>query len=436
MTAIKAEEKEMSFGRRANLVTIIIFLVLIVAFAFSYNASFSAAIRNTVRDDRELLQQCNREIITQIKRTSGTGEWQKIIDGYDSIVISISDSSNDPVVKNGTIKTALNISVRSPFEYQRKAYLITSTVHLFKNLDENKAALLEFVTIEFLIVSVFFILIALLLYTIMLRPYRAFYRAIEEYEKTGKFVKRKVRGYIGRVYQRFYTLTQKLDGEKKNQQRIIASISHDIKTPLTSIMGYTEQLQKGSISPERKKRYLEKVYAKSKEIQFLVDEFDEYLSYNMENAVSCKPVEIQCLCKTLTEEYTDELENESVMFRVENYSKHEKVMIDELKMRRVFGNIIANSLKHFKSDNKIILVRVTSTRKIVTISISDNGEGVPDSEFEMIFEPLYTSDKGRKVAGLGLTICKEIVESHGGKIYAKKADLGGLEICIELPIVK
>ena len=67
------------------------------------------------------------------------------------------------------------------------------------------------------------------------------------------------------------------------------------------------------------------------------------------------------------------------------------------------------------------------------INISDNGEGVSEDKLEIIFEPLYTSDEGRKVAGLGLANCREIVSAHGGNIYARASDFGGLEICIELP---
>ena len=73
-----------------------------------------------------------------------------------------------------------------------------------------------------------------------------------------------------------------------------------------------------------------------------------------------------------------------------------------------------------------------SDRKKVYINIADSGKGVAEEKLDVIFEPLYTSDEGRKVAGLGLAICREIVDSHGGKIYAKSSEYGGLEICIEL----
>lgn len=71
-------------------------------------------------------------------------------------------------------------------------------------------------------------------------------------------------------------------------------------------------------------------------------------------------------------------------------------------------------------------------KNTVTVKIGDSGEGVPDGQAELIFEPFYTSDSARKVAGLGLSICREAVESLGGKIYAEKSELGGLAVSVEL----
>ena len=106
--------------------------------------------------------------------------------------------------------------------------------------------------------------------------------------------------------------------------------------------------------------------------------------------------------------------------------------IDMGKFKRVFGNIFGNSMKHFISEKKLIDFEISCDKKKIYINISDSGDGVEEEKLDMIFEPLYTSDEGRKVAGLGLAICREIVESHSGKIYARTSRYGGLEICIEL----
>lgn len=97
------------------------------------------------------------------------------------------------------------------------------------------------------------------------------------------------------------------------------------------------------------------------------------------------------------------------------------------KIRRVFGNIIGNSIKNIDSVKKEIIVNFEDLDENILVSISDSGKGVNKEEIDKIFEALYTSDKSRKVAGLGLSICKSAIEGHGGKIWAEN-NIGGLTI--------
>ncbi|MBO5184599.1 MAG: HAMP domain-containing histidine kinase, partial [Clostridia bacterium] len=202
------------------------------------------------------------------------------------------------------------------------------------------------------------------------------------------------------------------------------------------ILGYAERIRSGNISEEKKLRYLNTVYEQALEIQELVDEFDEYLSYNMAKQVHTEKIDTGTLRKALEHEYEAELEMSGISFRIINNAEKASIMIDRTKMRRVFGNIIGNSVKHMLTDDKRIEIEINCDRENVYINVNDSGEGVEDEKLEIIFEPLYTSDEGRRVAGLGLAICREIVESHGGSIYAKHSSLGGLEVCIELSRVK
>ena len=102
----------------------------------------------------------------------------------------------------------------------------------------------------------------------------------------------------------------------------------------------------------------------------------------------------------------------------------------------MFGNVIGNSIKHMEDNTKEKEIKILFERKNdkVLISINDNGHGVDEKDLDKIFEELYTSDKGRKVAGLGLSICKRIVEGHNGKIWAENNNDGGLSIKFEIRI--
>lgn len=423
----------MSSNRKNNFILILIFLLVIAAFALSYNKSISQAVSEAAEKDRAMLSQLNVEVIGKLTSAGTSDEWKAIVDSYDGIKITVVDENNDVIVSSDGENTALDISVQNAFNYKQKAYIIKSKKYLLKNYENDGSVLLEFVFTEFVIGCAGLILMIFIIYTIMLRPYKRFYRLMEEYERTGKLPENKFKGYIGHVYDRFASLTKNLERQQKNQQRIIASISHDIKTPLTSIMGYTERLKKNNISPERRERYLDTVYNKSLEIRGLVDEFDEYLGYHMSDKMDSVRLSTGQLCEQIVSEYADELENAGVRFDVINNAEKAFVTVDRPKLNRVIGNIVSNSLKHFKSEEKRIRVVLTDRKNSVFMEVSDNGEGVPEEKLELIFEPLYTSDEGRKVAGLGLAICREIIESHGGNIHAEKSDLGGLAICIELP---
>lgn len=412
---------------------IFILLAVVVAFAFSYNASVTTAVTNAAYNDNKVLHEYNNEIIKKLIEEPSVENWSAIVEQYEEVVIVIENSENDIVTRSqGRNWTALDVKVQTPFEYKGNAYLIKSSVYLLRDYITDVRVLVEFVFVEFLIGLSALSVLVLIIYTILLRPYKVIYNAIEEYDKTGKFKKVRIRGYAGQVYRRFAAVTESLTRQQNNERRIIASISHDIKTPLTSIMGYTERLKSDGVSPERKEKYLDTVYLKSREIHQLVDEFDEYLSYNMIKELRTEPVDASEIVASLKQDYSDELENAGVCFEVKNFcNENVSISADRQKLTRVFGNIIANSLKHFDKKEKYIGVELRADRKKLYIDFSDNGEGVAADKYEIIFEPLYTSDEGRKVAGLGLANCREIVAAHDGRIYAAASESGGLKICME-----
>lgn len=424
----------MSRNRRTNVMVILILLGVIVAFAFSYNASVTRAVADVAYNDKAILQNYNSEIIAKLTEEKSTATWTDIVEQYDDIVIVIENSENKIVTRSiGRTWSALDVKVQTPFEYKGNAYLIKSSVYLLRDYVADVRSLVKFFFVEFLIGMAALCLLIFTIYTILLRPFKGLYKAIEEYDKTGTLKEVKIKGYAGEVYKRFVSMTKNLENQQNNKQRIIASISHDIKTPLTSIMGYTERLSKEGLSEERRKRYLTTVYEKSEEIRSLVDEFDDYLNFNILRDFKTENITVEEFCQSVLEEYRDDIESAGAVFSVTIHGEEDAVMkLDVPKFKRVMGNIFSNSVKHFCTEDRRISVDIFTDKEKIYIDVSDSGEGVEDEKLEVIFELLYTSDEGRKVAGLGLAICREIVDSHGGRIYAGKSDLGGLKICIEL----
>ncbi len=420
-------------GKKGNLITILVLICVISVFGYLYNASVRATLSDAAENAKSVLTDYNAEIVKSLISAPSVEAWDDIVNEYDEIIVTVEDSQNKEIAKSKeNTWTALDVKVQTPFEYKGNAYLIISSVYLLEDYVADVRASTKFFLVEMLILFSALALMIFTTYTLVLRPFRKLYRAIEEYDKTGEFEKKKIKGYAGKVYRRFVSMTENLEANQRNQRRIIASISHDIKTPLTSIMGYAERLQKDNISEERRKRYLGTVYDKSIEIKELVNEFDEYLSYDKKQQTLRNVYSAEKIATAIRNDYEADLESSGVILSVNNYADDAQVEIDPLRFKRVFGNIFANSVKHFKEKEKIVRVDIYSDKDNVYFHINDNGEGVPEENLEIIFEPLYTSDEGRKVAGLGLSICREIIDTHSGRIYAQKSDLGGLEVVIEL----
>ena len=419
---------------KADIAIALLVLGAVIAFAFAYNSSVTNSVTNMMYNDRETLTAYNNEIIEKLEEANSTDEWNAIVEGYQELAILIEDSSNQILTRTESrTSSAFDVKVRTAFEYHGQAYLINSSVYLLRDYEADSRELVQSFFVEFLIgISTLFLLL-FIIYSIIIRPYRKFYYAMEQYDRTGKLEEQRFKGYVGKIYQRFAQLTEHLEKEQENQQRIIANISHDIKTPLTSILGYAERLERDDLPPERRARYLATIYGKAQEIRLLMDEFDEYLSYKMIAPLHMETLTTEKMKELLEKEYRSDLELMEVAFAVNNHAPQCCAVLDRMRMNRVFGNLISNSVKHLPESDRRIEIDLLDRNDMLMIRVSDNGEGVAEEKLEEIFEPLYTSDEGRKVAGLGLAISREIVESLGGTIHAERAELGGLCVCMTLP---
>lgn len=420
----------MKSNRVTNAVFVLIFLVAVIVFGYVYNTTTNRAVSENIEEDKLVLSDICKEIANKLSKTENEKEWEAVLSQYDGIQAEIRDENNN-VIFNTTDKfnNIYGVKIRNIFSFNGRSYLLSITAFLFRNMQNGVKS---YYIIEATILGLIVALIVIFIYIIMVRPYRKFYESIEEYDQTGEIKRIKLRGYTGRVYDRFFRMAVSQKHAQENQQRIIASISHDIKTPLTSIMGYSERLKNLEISDTRRDRYIDVIYNKSRDISSIIDGFDEYVDYRLKSQLSVEEYTLEEIKNALIRDFSIELENHGIDFEINCKNKRTVVSLDKNKMKRVFSNIITNSIKHIKSNYKLIKVDLYSEDETAYFVISDSGEGVPEDKLESIFDPLYTSDEGRKVAGLGLSICKEIVEKHGGLIYAKPSPLGGLTIVIEM----
>jgi len=243
------------------------------------------------------------------------------------------------------------------------------------------------------------------------------------------------------LVERYDELMSEINSERDKQNRIIASISHDIKSPLTSVMGYVERLRGGKADTyEKQQHYLNIIYHKAENIKNLVDEFDDYLSATTTVMHMRKQnVKLLSFLFSLYEDYKAEFEaiNASIGFTAGSIDENTMIYADINRLHRVFGNIIGNAVKYSKNQLSVSLNgRVKNGYAVITIS--DNGEGVAEQDINRIFDPLYMADKARQSdregSGLGLSICKSIVEAHGGEIIARNIAPHGFQVEITIPV--
>lgn len=218
------------------------------------------------------------------------------------------------------------------------------------------------------------------------------------------------------------------DKEFADRCIMMANISHDIKTPLTSIKGYISGIRDGvASSPEKTAKYIDIVYKKAEIIESMINNMsDLYVFGTSRESFKFEYGGILPFITSAAEEYDG---NEHADIRLDLPDRDVMVKIDYEKMRRVLCNLIDNSIKYRKGDKCRIDISVREDENGIVISVADDGIGI-QGDINRVFDLFYRADPSRtpniKGTGLGLAIAREIVEAHGGKIWLKNRAGAGL----------
>lgn len=224
-----------------------------------------------------------------------------------------------------------------------------------------------------------------------------------------------------------------------NRKMLISSISHDLKTPVTSIKGYVEGILDGvAATPEKKEKYLRTIYRKAQQIDIMIDDLLLYAKLDM-NQIPFN-LELTDIAEFLSDglqESEPEMARDHIQFQWHNQlSGKWEIPLDRERMMRVIMNILDNSRKYMNKEKGRIEVTLRETLTSIIIEIQDNGAGIPEEELSQIFERFYRSDAARseiKGSGLGLAIARQIIEGHEGRIWAISHKNQGTSILISLP---
>ena len=232
---------------------------------------------------------------------------------------------------------------------------------------------------------------------------------------------------------------QKVD---ENRKFLISSISHDLKTPVTSIRGYIDGVLDGVANTEEKKQYyLLKAIEKTRVINTMIEDLLLYSKLDLNQMIFEKDeVPIAEYIKNCIEDNLEGFahENKKIIFE-NNLSGTFFVMIDVEKFKRVVQNIMDNAKRSIEEGTGQLRIILRETNSSIIVEFKDNGKGISKEDLLYIFERFYKADAAREIkdsSGLGLAIAKQIVEGLGGRIWAISEKGQGASIIISLKKVK
>ena len=224
---------------------------------------------------------------------------------------------------------------------------------------------------------------------------------------------------------------------ERARQEMINGISHDLRTPLTSVKGYIKGIKDGVATTDTKKiEYLDIAYFKSIEIENLLSNFFD--SFNIKNGNVKLKLEKKSVKKYLDEYLklkNKELINKNITIKINTPSVDYFAFIDKNQMNRVFSNLIDNSIKYADTKKLYIDINIWKANGKIHISYSDNGVGIKDNDTSRLFDEFYRGDSSRnskiKGQGLGLFIVKSVINSHKGEVIIKNHKGFYIEIILE-----
>ncbi|MBQ1395276.1 MAG: HAMP domain-containing histidine kinase [Lachnospiraceae bacterium] len=217
---------------------------------------------------------------------------------------------------------------------------------------------------------------------------------------------------------------EKVEADKRDKE-FISNISHDLKTPLTSIRGYCEGIMDGVAStPEKMDKYVRTIYTKTNEMDDLINQLTLYSNIERKsvpfdfNEVSAEEFFGDC-AKALELE----LDAQSIRFAYDDRLREDcRLVVDEEQIRRVMNNIVSNSVKYAHVSPLEITMKVEDAGSEIRVSLADNGVGIAPKDLPHIFDRFYRADSSRNRStggsGIGLSIVKSIIEEHGGSVEA------------------
>ena len=222
--------------------------------------------------------------------------------------------------------------------------------------------------------------------------------------------------------------------EETNRQ-LMTSLSHDVRTPLTTLIGYLDAAHKGIVTGKDRDDYIETARRKAHDLKEYIDVLFDWFKLNSnEFAMDINIVEAAELTRNILIDWIPIFEDKQIDYNIDIPEQPFRVKLDTDGYMRILNNLIQNVISHSHADK--IEIILSKQEKNMQIRLADNGIGIEKEDLKHIFERLYKCDKGRseKGSGLGLSIAHQLVEKMNGTITANSIQGKGTEFTLLFPL--
>ncbi|KAA8998894.1 two-component system sensor histidine kinase BaeS [Affinibrenneria salicis] len=243
------------------------------------------------------------------------------------------------------------------------------------------------------------------------------------------------RDELGRLAQDFNQLANTLEKNERSRRVFMADVSHELRTPLTVLRGELEAILDGVRRPDRAS--LLSLQSEVATLTKLVNDLHQ-LSLSDHGALAYRKSTLDAihLLQITIAAFRERYQQKQIALRTD-FPPSARVFGDPDRLTQLFNNLLENSLRYTDGGGQL-LVRASLSRDLLRLSWQDSAPGVSDEQLTLIFERFYRAESSRNRnsggSGLGLSVCNNIVEAHGGRLYAEHSPTGGLTMTVELPL--
>lgn len=336
-------------------------------------------------------------------------------------------------------KDVITVTVPVTYGYAPKGYLM---IHQYASIvDDTAEILMRGVYITLIVVFLLSFIILLAFHFLVYRPLHKITEAATQYA-SGNLeyeIPVKTEDEMGYLSASLNYMSSQLRDMEDYQKKFVANVSHDFRSPLTSIKGYVEAMADGTIPPELHEKYLKIILFETERLTDLTQDLLTLNEFDTNHLLLNREVfDIHEMIKHVAASFEGICTQKKISIELVFATKHLNVNADKRKIQQVLYNLLDNAIK-FSDPDSIVTIETTDRGEKVYTSVKDNGIGIPRSALGKIWERFYKSDlsrgKDKKGTGLGLAIVKEAIQAHGENITVVSTEGVGTEFSFSLPKV-